>query len=453
VKRHSRGSVKYGIPLMTGILLGSSIVGPLQASEHAYGLGYVATHDDNITRVATDKRSDWIHSVLAGLAYQENTPSLAAHVLAQAEFDNYQKNTFGNETLYYLDSSAVWTISPQRFLWALEDSARQALIDSTSVDTPANRTGINVLSTGPDVLLQFSPVHTLALGARVGHVNSGRADVDNDRSNVAVGWLYKATSITTYSLNYEALDVNYDNSTLNNDFRRQDGFARVEYHPSRSRFALDLGASYINRDRGDDLKGSLARLMWTRELTEESSFGISTSREFFDTGSDILAESHAVMTAPVTTASTAASTVLASGVVAHDVYVAKRGEVFYTRHGSQIGVKLDASYRKFDFETTPDDRKETGGTMELAYSYSAETTASLIADYTKTEYLNFVRSDTDRDFGVRIGYRLSPRVSLGLEGHRTDRASTDPTLDFIDKRVLISVLYSSGPLFTPVLGR
>lgn len=447
--------MKFSKLLMTGILLGGGIVGPLQASEFAYGLGYVATHDDNITRVPTDKRSDTIHSVLAGFAYQENTADLVAHVLAQAEYDNYQESTFGNESLYYLDSSAVWTISPQRFLWTVEDSARQALLDSTGVDTPANRTAVNVLSTGPDVFLRFSPAHSMALNARVGDVYTGRADVDSKRLSTAVGWLYQATSITTYSLNYDVLDVNYNNSTINDDFRRQDLFARAEYRPSRSRYALDLGTSSINRDRGDDLRGSLARLIWTRELTTESSFGISASRELSDTGSDILAESRVLTTTPVTMGSTTPSTVLSSGIVTSDVYVAKRGEIFYTLHSSQIGVKLDASQRKFDFQTiaSTGDRKETGGRMEITYFYSAATTASLIADYTRTEYLNFFRRDTDQDFGIRLDYRLSPRTSLGLEGHRTDRTSTDPSLEFVDKRVFLSVLYSSGPLFTPVLGR
>jgi hypothetical protein len=173
---------------------------PVQAGEFAYGLGYLATHSDNVTRVPIDERSDWINSYLAGFAYRENSADLVAHVLAQAEYDTYHMHTFGNQTLYYLDSSAVWTVSPQRFTWTVEDQARQALINSTGVVTPTNEVGINVLSTGPDALLRFSPVQSLALGARVGDVYTGSVDADNKRFNGSAGWLYQASSVTTYSL-------------------------------------------------------------------------------------------------------------------------------------------------------------------------------------------------------------------------------------------------------------
>ena len=451
-KNVSRGGIGRGQLLVAGILLGG-MVSSLQAGEFAYGLGYLATHSDNISRVPANERSEWIHSLLAGFAYQENTTNLVARVLAQAEYNNYQKGTYGDETLYYLNSSAVWTISPQRFLWTLEDTARQALVDSTGVDTPSNRAGVNVLSTGPDFFVRFSPVQALALGARLGDVYTGRANADSKRFSGNAGWQYQASSVSTYSLNYQVLDVRYDNSTLNNDFRRQDMFARAQYRPSRSQYTLDLGESDIHRDRGSDLSGSLARLMWTRQLTTESTLGVSASREFSDTGTALLTASQ-TLNSPTTAAGQAApSTVVTSDILTSDVYLAKHGEIFYYLRGNRVGAQLQASQRKYDFETTARDRKETGGRAQFDFYYSSTTTASLFTEYAKTEYLNFVRRDTDRDSGMRYGYRLTRTVSFGLEGRHTERRSTDPTLKYVDNRVLLSVMYSSGQLFAPVSGR
>lgn len=447
--RDGRSRVK---PLVAAVLLGG-MVSPSQAGEFAYGLGYLATHSDNISRVPTNERSDTIHSLLAGFAYQENTSNLVARVLAQAEYNKYNKDTYGDQSLFYVTSSAVWTISPQRFLWTVEDTARQALIDSTGVDTPSNRVGVNVLSTGPDFLVRFSPVQTLALGARLGDVYTGRANADSKRLNGTAGWQYQASSVSTYSLNYQTLDVRYEDSMLNNDFRRQDLFARAQYRPSRSQYTMDLGKSDINRDRGSDLSGTLARFMWTRQLTNESSFGISAAREFSDTGTDLLVASQSLSSPTTPTSQAVQNTVLTSDILTSDVYLAKHGEIFYTRRGSQLGVEFNASHRKYDFETIAQDRKETGGRLQLDYFYSAATTLSLFTEYTKTEYLNFVRSDTDHDSGIRFGYRLTRTVSMGLEGRHTERSSTDPTLKYVDNRVLFSVLYSSGQLFTPVPGR
>ncbi len=434
-------------------ILHIGIVLPLQASEIDYGLGYLATHSDNITRVSSNEHSDWIHSFLAGMAYQENSADLVAHVLAQAEFNNYEKGTYGDQTLYYVNSSAVWTLSPQRFFWTVEDTARQALIDSTGVDTPANRTNVNILSTGPDFLFRFSPVQALALGARVGDVYTGRADSDNKRLNGSVGWLYQASSVTTYSLNYQAVDAKFDNSTLNSDFTRQDLFVRGEYRPSRSRYALDLGKSHISRDSGNDLNGTLARLSWIRQVSPESTFGLSASREFTDTGTDLLAASQISTTSTVATTQPVPATVFTTDVLTNDVYLAKREDIFYNHRGSQFGVQFQASQRNLDFETTLQDRKETNGMLVIDYFYSGAATASVFTEYTKTKYTNFVRQDTDHDSGIRFSYRVTRTISLGLEGRRTDRATTDVTQNYVDNRVLLSLLYSSGALFTPVPGR
>ncbi len=429
---------------MTGILLCSGVIEPLQAGEFAYGVGYQGEHSDNIRLTSTDERSDWIHTLLTGLAYRENTADLVARVHAQATYYDYQRNSFDNETLFDLNSSAVWTISPQRFLWTLEDNYQQGLIDSTGVNTPANRTNLNVLSTGPDVYLRIAPVHTLAFGARVGDVYTGQVNADNKRFTGTAGWLYQSSPTTTLSLNYRVLGVKYDNTALNNDFVTQDIFFRGQFQPSRSQYVIDLGSTRTSFDRGADVDGTLARLSWIRQVTQESRFGATASKEFSNTGSDVLA----------TTATGAGETAAPSGltrtVITGDVYTSKGGAIFYTRRGGLFGTLFEASRRKFDFATTPQDRKETYGRLQIDYFVSALTTASLFTQYTRTEYLNFFQRDTERNSGLRLNHHLSRTVSLGLEARHHDRNSTVSSFNFVDNRALITLLYSSGPLFTPL---
>jgi hypothetical protein len=135
------------------------------------------------------------------------------------------------------------------------------------------------------------------------------------------------------------------------------------------------------------------------------------------------------------------------------VYLTKREDIFYNHRSSQFGVQFQANQRNLDFETTLQDRKETNGSLVIDYFYSGATTASVFTAYTKTKYMNFVRQDTDRDSGVRFSYRITRTTSLGLEGRRIDRVTTDVTQNYVDNRLLFSVLYSSGALFTPVPGR
>jgi hypothetical protein len=446
---------------LASFVLFLGMVSPLQAGEFAYGLGYTVSHSDNITRVPSNERSEVTNSYLAGFAYVERTTDVVAHLLAQGEFRDYRDDVFGDESIYNVDASAIWVLSPQRFTWTVEDRFEEEQIDATAADTPSNRANVNVFSTGPDFYIRFTPVNTLALGARAGNVSSGSANVDNDRFSGSARWLYQATSISTYSLNFQAMDVNYDDSTINTDFARHDVFLRAGYRPSRSQYVVDLGASRIKPERGQDLDGSLARFSWLRQLTQESAFGVSASGEYSDTGTDILST---VSTLSAATTSAAGMPVtselpdttvsnLSSNAVTSDVYYAKRGEIFYNRRGGSFGVELTASASDLDFETTAQDRKELDGRLELDFFYSRTTTVTLFTEQLKTEFVSFVREDTERDSGLRFNYRLSRTVSLGLEGRRTERSSTVPAVEYEENRVFLSVLYSSGPLFSPVSSR
>lgn len=433
------------------IVLLAGAVSAAQAGDFAYGLGYTVMGSDNITRAPSNERSDTVHSYLAGFSYLERTADVTARILAQAVYRDYQDDTFGDEGVYNLNSSLLWTISPQRFTWTVEDVYEETQITNTTADTPSNRTNVNVFSTGPDFYLRFNPVHTLALGARAGNVSTGRANADNDRFSSSASWLYQANSTSVYSVNFQLLDVNYDDSTLNNDYTRHDVFARAEYRPSRSQYVIDLGTSKISRDRGQDLDGTLARLSWVRQLTTESSFGMSASGEFSDTGADVLSASTA--TASSTGLPVSTSTSQTSDVVTSDVYYAKRGSIFYNRRGSSFALDSSAYTQELDFETTPQDRKENGVRLQLDFFYSGATTVTLFTEQARIQYQNFVREDTDRDFGIRLGYRVNRTISLGLEGRRTDRTSTISVVEYEENRVFLSVLYSTSPLFTPIATR
>lgn len=433
-------------------------VGGLQvsyAADFAYGVGYMGTYSSNITRAPVNERSEWTNSAFGGFTYLENTPTLIARVITNVEYRDYRKDIYRDDTLVDAKASAMWTLSPQRLTWSVDDTYTQLLVDATAVDTPDNRTNTNTFSTGPDLTVRFSPVNTLALGARAGNFYTSRHDIDNNRLSGTSSWQYQSTSITTYSLNYDALKVNYDNDSLYTDFTRKDIYLRAKVRPSKSEYTLDLGKTDINPVRGRDTDSSLARLVWLRQMTPESSLSVLLSKEATDVGTDVLTSSGtAAASASTSTASTSATTpVLAQNVVIGDVYIAKRGEMHYSHRGSQFGYALSLFRREFDYELTPLDRREKGGRVEFSYAYFGTSTVSLFSDLVKTEYLNFVRDDTDKDSGLRFAYLAGRNVTFGAEARHITRSSTISTMDFAENRALLTVAYTSGPVYTPTLGR
>ncbi len=454
---HCRRIGKQGKNLFWVVSFAAGCFPSSHAADFAYGLGYAGTYSSNITRVPVNERSEWINSAFGGFAYAENTSSVVARVITEVEYRNYSKNVYGDDALFDAKANAVWILSPQQFTWSVDDTYTQLLVDATAADTPSNRTNTNIFSTGPDFTVRFSPVNSLALGARAGNFYTSRRDIDNNRLSGTANWQYQSTAIATYSLNYEALKVNYDNDTLNTDFTRQDIYIRARVRPSRSEFTLDLGKTYINPVRGTDSDNGLARLTWLRELTPESALSVLLSKEATDVGSDVLASSGTAATSVAATSVgsqvTAAPPSLAQNVVTSDVYIAKRGEIRYSHRGSQFSTTLSLLTREIDYELTPVDRREKGGRVDFSYAYFGTSTVSLFGDFVKTEYLNFAREDTDKDSGLRFAYLAGRNVTFGAEARHIIRSSTVSAVDFVENRALLTVAYASGPLYKPTLGR
>jgi len=131
------------------------------------GAGFLLAHDSNITRTA-DPRAEWTETWFAGVGYVGRTADLTARLLAQVERRHFIRNTYQNDTAYFLNGAAVWTIAPQQLSWTVEDFAGESVVNLTAPDTPANRTRTNSLSTGPEFTFRVDPTSMPVIGARYG---------------------------------------------------------------------------------------------------------------------------------------------------------------------------------------------------------------------------------------------------------------------------------------------
>ena len=440
-----RSSKKIGLLFAT---LAGFLTIPARAADLTYFLGYGLTYTTNIDRVTERpqavppvvERDEYVHSLIAGFTYVDATPTLNLRFVTNVEYLNYANSTSDNQARPTLDAFALWAISPQRFTWTLEDNVRQVSANPTQPNTPSNTVTANLLNTGPDFYLRFGPVNTLQLGARAGNVYIENSDADNVRSLGYVRWLNQISPQTTWSLNYEALAVDYKNEVPNNNFARQDYFVRVLSKPTRSTFDLSLGGSKIRQDRANDVDGSLARLSWTREINTESALGTVAEASYGDTGTDLSATANVANT-PVSGPGVSTS----QNLVTQGIFYAKRGTIFYRQLGSHLSIETRVFINNLEFETVSlDDRKDSGGAGALTYKFTGATSAGIFGDRRNTHYLNVVREYTDTNYGLRYSYLITRTLSTTLELARSERDSTDPTLNYVDKRVLFTLLYKSG---------
>lgn len=430
------------MPALLGLLLLVQHTQAAQGGELAYGIGYVGEYSDNIGRAPANPQSEWINSAIAGMAYRENGAALDARLLAQAEYRDYKNGTYKDGPLYYADTSLIWRIAPQRLNWIFIDRYDQVTRDITIPNTPDNMISANVLSTGPDLFLRLGTVQTLVFGLRYGNASYSEGDIDNNRYSASASWQYAASRELTYSLNYKGEQVKYENDILNDNSMRNDVFFRADMRQVRTQFLLDLGVTRIDRDRAGKADGYVARLTWAQQLTSGSSAGLLVASEYLDAGTAMLATA----TSPTATsgATPSAST---TGEVTNDLYYTKRAEVYYDHHGSSYGLNTRIFFRDVDYEIAPQDRQEAGGRMQLTYNPSSLLVTTLYGSYVDIKYQSFTREDQESEAGIRFLYRANSSLSVTLEGRKTWHTSTDALHEFIDGRVLLSLLYSSSPLF------
>jgi hypothetical protein len=415
------------------------------AGVFAYGVGYVGEYSDNIGRTPTNPQDEWINSAIAGITYRENGATLDANLMAQAEYRDYKYDTYKDGPLYYADASFLWRVSPQRLNWVFVDRYDQVTRNITLANTPDNMVGANVLSTGPDFFIRLGSVNTLLIGLRYGNASYSEGDLDNSRYSATASWQYASSRDLTYSLNYRGEQTKYENEVLNDNSMRNDLFFRADMRQVHTQFLLDLGTTHIDRDRAGEAHGYIARLTWAQQLTTESAAGVLLASEFLDAGAALLATA----TNPVLATGTGTTSSLpASGEVTNDLYYTKRAEAYYDHTGSSVVVNTRIFIRDIDYEIVPQDRQEAGGRMQISYNLSRLLAATLYGSYVDIRYQNIVREDRESDAGLRFLYRSSSNLSVALEGRKTWHYSTDALQEFIDRRVLLSLLYSTSPLFT-----
>lgn len=447
-----------------GFLLLMQPVSNACAGALAYGIGYLTEYSDNIGRVPTDPTVDWANSVVAAIGYQESSPEILARVRVQAQYRDYKNDTYENEAIYYVDAAAIWSILPQSLTWSVYDRADQVTLDVTRADTPDNRTTVNFFSTGPDAYFHLDHVHTLALGARYGNVKynyndsaNGSTTNDNNRYGAHARWNYLASKEHVYSLNYLYEQVEYADTTQNDNYVRHDAFVRADWRRNLSQFVVDAGTTKIVQEQGPGDEGPSLRLTWNQRLNSESTASVLLGKQFLDPGGALLAtttEPGQSATLPLPQPITAST-----GVV--DFYFTNSAEIAFRRASSSLLVEARAFYRDIDYQalSVSSDRDENGFRVDLAYNPGSTFIPGVFFYNTNSNFQanpippTSARSDTLSDVGVRFLYRSTRQLSTNFEYRRSQQTSSDASKEYTENSVFLSFTYSTNAEIAQVTPR
>lgn len=430
--------------LMLGMLL---CVGTwakdLEASQFDYNLRYRAEYSDNVTRIPDERegQSELINSAIAGFSFLENTSTFNARVIGSATYSHYYNNLFENQTTFSLDAYGEAYVVQRTLSWVAADGFRRLQVDPLLPDTPANRQNSNAWATGPNVYLRFGAVDTVSVEGRYGQSWVENLDIDNDRYSYAARWAHRVTARGTFSLNYEHLDVDFENDVANADIARQNYFFRANIRDARNDLTFDLGRTRIDRDGYPPNRNWLIHLTVSMQPDTSSRIGVHYRREYSDTGGELLP---AATSSQATTGSGALS--LAADVVASEPFYLEDADLYYTRQASTFPWTTRVFYRDIDYEVSPTDRQERGLLLDVRYLFSSTGYVQLLTIYTILLYDQMMREDKDSNIGVTFAYRMTSNLQASLNFLRFGRRSTAPGQDYTDDRVGLTITYSSRPV-------
>jgi len=256
-------------------------------------------------------------------------------------------------------------------------------------------------------------------------------EIDNDRDSFATRWAHRVSARSTLSLNYEYLDVDYENSILNTDFRRHNLFVRADVRSARNQYTFDLGRTKVDLESGEPSSNWLVRLASTWQASSISSVGLFYGREYSDTMTELLPAG----VASQATSGGVATPSLGTDIVTGELLYTERTELFYARRGNTFPWVARLFSRNIDYELSPNDREEKGTLVDIRYLYSNALSFQAFSSYTILTYDQLAREDRDAVTGVVLLYRAGPSLTAGLDLHASGatariRARNTQTTEF-----------------------
>lgn len=416
--------------LSTLVLCVMATVNPALAATSKYTLGYRLEYSDNIRLSETNTESELISIPSIDYDFQHRSASWDGTILAQLQYQDYVDNTFDDRWAGVVDAALLWYLQPQRLTWVTTNYFRQVLIASRQAANPANQQLVNTFSTGPDLTLRLSAVDELRTEVRGVDIYEEQTDNDSQRLRGAVRWQHLTSPVTTWSLNYEYEDTDYD-SPSNIDFIRHDYFVRYAARGARTIMTADIGGTDIRRLNAPDTNGSLARITLNYRLSRIADLALAAH--------DLLTEGGYVA---ATQGDLAELATLAGNFVSPDIYRERLVDLAYTRRGPTNNIA--ASFYGYDRGYRIDrsqDRRAAGVRFQVDYDPAPIIRLTLSANYRRTRYDSTEREDQDSVVSFLYQHRLGTTLYLNTELRRTERDSTAAGFSYLENRVSLGLSY------------
>jgi len=400
------------------------------------GVGVGIQYTDNATLAHTDKVNDVITSGYVGARLSEDEGTLIYNVGGLFNNQSYTQDTYPDTRYLNLDASINWAMIKDRFNWFLGDTFRQQTVNTLDPNTPDNLQDTNAFSFGADIRWPVSSRQNFSLVPSYSHFYYEFQDTDNQQSSVALNWDYQMFRLTRVGLYLAARYIDYD----------EQDFADIEFTSAsftvsgtrrRFDFSLDLGATNVKRDTGEDETGFSGGASFMAGLSSRSSFRAAASTGLTDTSNVALSSTDDIPGS--------GSTVQVTTDVVRNSVV----NFSYLRDDATLRSSLIAAYQEITYSDSPLDQviKSLGGRMD--YPLSRLLIGTAYVNYYRTKWLDTERLDDRYVIGGYLNYSFSRKLRGVFDLSYRNNDSTSVTYNYDEYSVFASLVYGFGSVPRP----
>lgn len=329
---------------------------------------------------------------------------------------DYLEDLNQDETLFTGVSDFVWRVKPGFLEWSFTHQRENERRNVLELDTPDNRETRDVFTTQPVAYWRLGSGDEIITSARYVLVDQETANNnDSQRWGAALGWRRHLSQVSSFSVNGEFSQVDFDQANADYDSYRT--FVEYAANLRALDYSVQVGVSHIAPDFDDSFTGEYIRAEGTLR-DDVHSYTVALVDEITDTS---LALSDVNFALNIDNRAT-------NNVEVFDgANIVTQRQLIFTYQGDVLcgSCSLTASlgYVDLDYETEERDQRNILGSVGLQYDYTQNIAIGVGFDYQDSEiegadagFINIAPDSSIQEYTytAQVEWQLSRRLSTLL---------------------------------------
>lgn len=407
------------------------------------GVGAGLEHTNNATLVSENEVNGLTTIGYVGAHILEDEGALTYDAAAVFNNRRYTPDTSPEKRYFGLGATADWEMVRDRFNWFLRDYFNQRTINSLNSNTPENLQNSNAFTFGANIRFPISRRQSFSLVPTFHQYYYESSPTNNKQYALVANWNYQMFRLTNVGFNFSARKINYTEDNLLGLSIEDTTFTNMAIifngQRLRSIFTVNLGATNVKRENGQEATGFSGYFDWLADLSSRSKFQTLASTALTDTSS------RAALTITDEPADSSSKGIQ----ITSDVIRSSMIYLAYMRQDATLGTRISTRYEKVKYSDNPLDRIVRDFRLRFSYPVTQLLSSDAYAYYYRTKQLETERLDKTFIVGGNLRYDFSRKLGGLLDLRYRKKESTFSPENYDEYSVFVSLVYGFGSVSRP----